>query len=543
MIDLASFFTTPNGTTPQTGAGQGGLTPELAALKLIALQNGEASEKGDEDTPSIFDLLLQQLEGQIVDENGEPITTENIELLQSDNATLAKDTKLDLVKILAGNDRIAEDVAQLSETAGLDLLEEIQQTLALNQQVFDNIIRAGTGNDDLEIDPETGEIVVPDVAKTLNILDDKAALFARNINELAEKIQSLSQNLDPSTLNLTPAELANIQGIAKNIKAGGTPSAEELKALENMLAGFAALVPPTVKSDIIIPPQALKSSGKPASLELAKNNAASNDLSARLNTLIGSSDQANPLPFNAESDAEFELMLKEASRKKYAGNPMVAAELGAKAANNNSATQQPAFHVLQSWPFANSGTLFGSSTFSDQVTEQLGLSLNGQQSIAQGSLTSLVNQAQAAHHPHPAAQAVAATISKAGTNGQDTDIALRLDPPDLGRVDVKMTFGKDKTVKAVVTAEKPETFMMLQRDAQVLERALQEAGLDTDGGLSFELAENGFDFDQQNQRGGGHDKGGTGSGADGNDEMEIIQSTMTWHVDPQTGHTRYDIWA
>jgi hypothetical protein len=105
-----------------------------------------------------------------------------------------------------------------------------------------------------------------------------------------------------------------------------------------------------------------------------------------------------------------------------------------------------------------------------------------------------------------------------------------------------MTF-KDKTVKAIVTAEKPETHMMLQRDAQVLERALQEAGLDADGGLSFELAEHGFDFDQHNQRGGGHDEGGTGSGLNDGEEVEIIESTMTWHVDPETGHTRYDLWV
>ena len=106
-----------------------------------------------------------------------------------------------------------------------------------------------------------------------------------------------------------------------------------------------------------------------------------------------------------------------------------------------------------------------------------------------------------------------------------------------------MTFGKDKTVKAIVTAEKPEKYMMLQRDAHTLERALQTAGLDADGGLSFELAEHGFDFDHQNQRGGGHDNGGTGSSDYADEELEIIESTMTWHVDPETGHMRYDIWA
>ena len=107
-----------------------------------------------------------------------------------------------------------------------------------------------------------------------------------------------------------------------------------------------------------------------------------------------------------------------------------------------------------------------------------------------------------------------------------------------------MTFSKDKTMKAVVKAETPETFMMLQRDAQILERALHDAGLDADSGLSFELAQDGEFMDQNNQRGGGHDQGGTGRGGNSNgDELEIIESTMTWRVDPNTGHTRYDIYA
>lgn len=547
MIDLNSFFTLPTGTTPQIGAGQGGLNPELAALKLLALQNAEASEKDDEKATTIFDLLLQLSD----DETGEFITTDTKGLLQSENAAFEEKAKLDLIKILAGNDSIAEEVAHLDKIADLNLTEEVQQTLALNQQVFDNIIRAGTGNADLEIDKETGEIIVPYVAKTLNIIDNKSALFSRNISELIGKIESLTQKADPAllnTLDITPAEITNIQEIALQIKNGEQPSPEDLKVIENVLAGFVALVPPPVKSEIIIPQQSLKNSGKPASLELAQNSITSNDLAARLNNLVSNSNETStiPLPFGAdeaEGDVDFELVLKNASRKQYAGNPLVAEDLGAKAANSNTAPPATP-NILQAWPFGGNGTLFGSATFNDQIAEQLGLSLNGQQSAAQGSLTSLVNQAHAAHHPHPATQTVAATIAKAGMNGQDTDISLRLDPPDLGRVDVRMTFGKDKIVKAVVTAEKPETFMMLQRDAQILERALQEIGLDTDGGLSFELAEHGLDFDQHNQRGGNHENGRTGgiAGDDG-EEMEIIQSTMTWHVDPESGHTRYNILA
>ena len=67
-------------------------------------------------------------------------------------------------------------------------------------------------------------------------------------------------------------------------------------------------------------------------------------------------------------------------------------------------------------------------------------------------------------------------------------------------------------------------------------------GLDTDGSsLSFELSQDGnlFDHDQKD----GHGAGGGAGGADGEDadgtEIEIIETTMDWYADPETGLLRY----
>jgi len=526
MIDLASFYTTQNSNVTQTGGEK--LSAQLAALKLIAANKAEAKEKEAEASAggfSIFDLLMTTIEDTIA--NGDT----------SLNSDGDQDSQLDLTRILAGNDRIAGEVEGLDDTIGLSLIEKVEQTLALNQQVFDNIIKAGTGNDDLQIDKETGEIIVPDVAETLNILSNKAS-----------DIASLVEQLDLNTINLTPNQITQLQDIQAGIVPTEAQAQEVQNTLQTILNGLVAIVPPTVRSDIVIPPQALKASGKPASLELAQPASQANDSNARLNSF---SEGEIPLPFKAgdsiEGEADFDALLANAKGKKIVGGSNGDVLTNTNAANtpqNNAAAQQPTFNVLQAWPFASSGSLLGSPTFSDQVAEQLGLSLNGQQSVAQGSLSALVNQAQSAAQSHPATQMVAASMTKSGLNGQDTNISLRLDPPGLGRVDVSMTFTKDKTMKAVVIIEKPEAHIMLQRDAQILERALQDAGLDTDGGLSFELAEHGFDFDQHNQRGGGHDNGRTG-GVEGQDgeELEIIETTMNWRVDPETGHMRYDILA
>ncbi|MGE0251462.1 MAG: flagellar hook-length control protein FliK [Dongiaceae bacterium] len=97
--------------------------------------------------------------------------------------------------------------------------------------------------------------------------------------------------------------------------------------------------------------------------------------------------------------------------------------------------------------------------------------------------------AAAARNPHlPAAtEQVAVHIVKAVKEGVDR-IRINLNPEDLGRVEVRLDLHKDGSVKAVISADKPETYQWLQHDAKSLERALQDAGLKTDSNqLSFNL--------------------------------------------------------
>lgn len=101
-------------------------------------------------------------------------------------------------------------------------------------------------------------------------------------------------------------------------------------------------------------------------------------------------------------------------------------------------------------------------------------------------------QAQAASQPRftvaqqAAVDQVSVQISKAIKDGVDR-INIQLRPEHLGRVDVRLEV-TDGRVSATVTADSKETLDMLQRDARELERALQQAGLQTDtGSLNFSL--------------------------------------------------------
>lgn len=101
-------------------------------------------------------------------------------------------------------------------------------------------------------------------------------------------------------------------------------------------------------------------------------------------------------------------------------------------------------------------------------------------------------QLRAAGYTSPT-QSVAIQIAAKAQNGvQQFDI--RLNPPELGRVDVRLEFTKDGQVTTHLIVERPETLDMLSKDARQLERALSEAGVDIEqDGLTFSLQ------DQQSQ--------------------------------------------
>ncbi|MGJ3263823.1 MAG: flagellar hook-length control protein FliK [Salinarimonas sp.] len=55
---------------------------------------------------------------------------------------------------------------------------------------------------------------------------------------------------------------------------------------------------------------------------------------------------------------------------------------------------------------------------------------------------------------------------------------IRLDPVELGRIDVSLEI-EEGEVTARLQVERPETLLLLQRDAKALERAFEQAGLKT----------------------------------------------------------------
>lgn len=103
---------------------------------------------------------------------------------------------------------------------------------------------------------------------------------------------------------------------------------------------------------------------------------------------------------------------------------------------------------------------------------------------AAGSSITLPASADAAAVP---LTGVAVEIASRAFNG-DRRFEIRLDPPELGRIDVRLDMSRDGSVSSRLVVERAETLDLLRRDAGNLERALQSAGLNTSGsGLEFSL--------------------------------------------------------
>jgi hypothetical protein len=119
---------------------------------------------------------------------------------------------------------------------------------------------------------------------------------------------------------------------------------------------------------------------------------------------------------------------------------------------------------------------------------------------------------QSAPQSPPPAPAAAAPIQPAATvpvplaglpvaiaaNAQSgtSRFEIRLDPPELGRIDVRLHVHPDGQVTSHLIVDRSETLDLLRRDAADLERSLQQAGLKTsDQGMQFTLRDHSHEGD------------------------------------------------
>lgn len=203
-------------------------------------------------------------------------------------------------------------------------------------------------------------------------------------------------------------------------------------------------------------------------------------------------------------EAADKLAEKKSGDKQTGTQPNVAAAPASQAAR---AVASPATAPQQVAP--------SSSTASSSPSGDLAISSVSQ--VANGGnaatirIGTLPGQSQPTQIPaNTIALQMARNLQK-GTNRFD----IRLDPPEMGRIDVRMEVRKDGHVVAHMSVDRPETLDLLQRDARALQQALTNAGLQTDSdSLNFSLRD-------QNTDGGTRDFSGGGSRGIAGDDADI----------------------
>jgi flagellar hook-length control protein FliK len=171
-------------------------------------------------------------------------------------------------------------------------------------------------------------------------------------------------------------------------------------------------------------------------------------------------------------------------------------------------------------------------------SQVLGSGANGLSNNMTAKQSAFMTQLRANLQVLPPHEQIAVQIKDAMQNG-NSRLTVALHPVELGRVEVKLDIDKDKNVTATIVVDRPATLDLLRNDAKALERALQDAGLQTDSGsLSFNLRDsNGQDGGARNGsgtgNGSGRGKGGSGSEVKAEVRADVVK-TADGYVDLET---------
>lgn len=276
-----------------------------------------------------------------------------------------------------------------------------------------------------------------------------------------------------------------------------------------------------------------------AAAEAAQTGEAEAALAGALGTASDDSDEAETATTDS-SDPEPGLLLFAQPAPATRASPTAAAAgqgdatvSGVGAKGNGGAVEDIGSGETEGGD-ADSGTETARSGFSAALTEtgalptpsDTGLQRHGVQAAASASHTA-APQAQAAQPsppPVPVGQ-VPLTIGLRSLNGS-SQFEIRLDPLELGRIDVKLDIDKDRgTVSTHIVVERPETLALLQRDAGQLQQALNQAGLDaSESGINLSLRGDGGNGGAETGQRDGQPRGPQRTFADASDTRTTLDA-------------------
>jgi flagellar hook-length control protein FliK len=365
----------------------------------------------------------------------------------------------------ANGDASAADLTILVQQAGLTATTPIPVAVAIPV--------AATATNVPAVSPTSGSSTAPLAIAAAAIA---ASSQAGAVQAAAPAQAKTASNPTPTTTPATPATVpatatatatatakiiipaAASAAVTAPVIQGGPQANAEPTNLATLASAVAATAPVTPKP----------SPGK------APAATAATDSSTTTNT-------ADPSATNAPAVVQNGLPLQSSA----AGKPQAAnAAVEAASADAATATSAAAVSAREHSPAAGAGHVTDSPDAGTQPVGTFQPQLNTPAATAAPATT--FNVTAATNGPVPL-NGLALEIAASVKSGKSR-FEIRLDPADLGRIDVRIDIDRNGQVTSHLTVEKPETLSMLRQDAPQLQRALDDAGLKTgNGGLQFSL--------------------------------------------------------
>jgi len=127
--------------------------------------------------------------------------------------------------------------------------------------------------------------------------------------------------------------------------------------------------------------------------------------------------------------------------------------------------------------------------------------------------------------PAPNVNSLAIEIA-AKSQGGAKQFDIRLDPPELGRIEVRLSIDATGKAQAHMTVDQPQTLDLMQKDSSSLTRALRDAGLD--------VSQNGLNFSLK-----GQDRNGDGGSGNTQPRTPSLTLAATRTIDAAQSSTSY----
>ena len=428
---------------------------------LKSLEAALAGEGGGESFLNILDNLVP---GQEISQNGELGSellaglTGDLSKLQNIASDLSDGQGFDLSGFLSSLNTHLEQIQQAGGSAASPLAQELSQFLTNNPGITENL----------------GAFLDKNIG---NLTPETKVQFAK----LVDRLQSLNfQDLTGiQGLGIRPEQSAGIQDATLLSQASNLPAQLSGENGLQLAANGAGLTENSITASVA----KLSADGAEKSPELIKTVAGEN--AAKLsNPLQGISLKAQQQSVDDGQQPQLNKPLLQDGNAR--------SEEPGSAARQSEQQDTLAQIVRSPLPAAKNVRLEPQSNLN--LPETLSVPGTGPQT-AQGTNTAHVGlfssngaQSQAAVPLNAIAVHIA---SQAGKGLRKFEI--RLDPPELGRIDVRLEVARDGAARTHLIVERPETLDMLQRDARALEKALTDSGLQTNrDNLSFSLKNQNF---------------------------------------------------